>query len=85
MSTPSLTSGQSLFTVSRRVTAWIGAAAAAIAVVVVVALALNTRAAQPSLASPVSATPVKSITPAGADMEQGLTTLSYGTSSAGHR
>ena len=56
----------------------------AIAVVVVV-LALNTGTAQSNLPSPVNATPVKSITPAGANMEQGFGALSYRHSFAGHR
>jgi hypothetical protein len=85
MSTPSIASAPSLSTVSRRAAAWIAAAAAAIAVVVVVALALNTGTTQPTLASPISATPVKSITPAGANMQQGLPMLSYATPFAGHR
>jgi hypothetical protein len=84
MSTPSLAPAQSLSTISGRAAAIIAAAVAAIAVVVVV-LALNTGTAQSNLPSPVNATPVKSITPTGANMEQGFGALSYRHSFAGHR
>jgi hypothetical protein len=84
MSTPSLTPAQPLLTVSRSAAAIIGAAVAAIAVVVLV-LALNTGTAQSNLPSPVNATPVKSITPIGADMEQGFAAPNYRHSFVGHR
>jgi hypothetical protein len=83
MSTPSLASTPSLSTVSRRAVANI-AAAIAIAVVLVL-LAVNTGTSQANLPSAVNATAVKSITPAGADMEQGFAALNYRHSFVGHR
>jgi hypothetical protein len=86
MSTPSLTPIQSLSTVSRRAAAIIAAAVAAIAVVLVL-LALDTSTTQSNVpgAGAVTATPVKSITPAGANMAQGFGAPTYRHSFAGHR
>ncbi len=84
MSTPSPTSAQPLATVSRHPAAIIAAAVAAIAVVLVL-LALNTSTTQSNLPSAVNATPVNTITPAGADMEQGFGAPSYRNAYVGHR
>lgn len=84
MSTPSLASAPSLSTVSRRAAANIAAAVAAIAVVLVL-LAVNPGTSQSNLPSAANATAVKSITPAGADMEQGFSALNYRHSFPGHR
>jgi hypothetical protein len=84
MSTPSLAPTHSLSTVSRAAAARVAAAVAAVAVVLVL-LALGAGTSQSSLPSAANATPVKSITPAGADMEQGFGTLNYRHSFVGHR
>ena len=80
MSTPSFTA-QSLSTVSRRTVAIIAAAVGAVALALVL-LALNSGTTQPTTFKLVNATPVKSITPAGADMAQNRGTQNYGHSYA---
>ena len=80
MSTPSFTA-QSLSTVSRRTVAIIAAAVGAVALALVL-LALNSATTQPTTVKLVNATPVKSITPAGADMAQNRGPLTYGHSYA---
>jgi hypothetical protein len=80
MSTPSFTA-QSLSTVSRRTLAVIAAAVAAVALAFVL-LALNSGTTRPTTVKLVNATPVKTITPAGADTAQNLGTLNYGHSFA---
>ena len=73
MSTPSYTA-QSLSTVSRRTMAIIAAAVGAVALAVVL-LALNSGTTQPTTLKLFNATPVKSITPAGAGTAQNRGTL----------
>ncbi len=80
MSTPSFTA-QSLSTVSRRTVAIIAAAVGAVALALVL-LALNSATTQPTTVKLVNATPVTSITPAGADMAQNHGALNYGHSYA---
>ena len=83
MSTPSFAHAQSLSPFSHRAAAVIAAAVGALAVLVVV-LALNTGTTQSTSLSPTGATPVHSITPAGANMAQG-SGLTYRHAFAGHR
>lgn len=83
MSTPSLAPTPSLSTVSHGAAEIIAAAVAAIAVALVL-LAINTGTTQSNLPSAVHATAVKSITPAGADMEPGYGAPTYRHSFPGH-
>lgn len=83
MSTPSFAHAQSLSTFSHRAAAMI-AAVVAFAVLVAV-LALNAGTTQSTSLSPTGATPIHSITPAGANMAQGYGGLTYRRSFAGHR
>ena len=84
MSTPSLAPAQSFQSPPRHLAALVLAAVTAIAVAIVV-LALNSGTTQSSALAPSSVTVVRSITPAGADMAQGFSGLTYRHSFAGHR
>ncbi len=82
MSTNSFAPVQSLSGALGR-TATIAAAIAAIAFAVIV-IALNSGTTQSSSPTPVTATPTRSITPAGVDMAQTVKALAYRRSFVGH-